>query len=102
MTTQYLLQTPIIFLLFCHREHGAPFLRSVFQVLRQNPVEEVILLHDEASLAWGKFNPDIDKMWFDILSSHDNAVVHFWMQFGLSQDCVLSDLQCLSNETKPR
>ena len=76
----------------------------MLQVLRQHPVEEVILLHYEASLAssMGGNNPDTDKMWFDILSNHVDDVVHFWRQFGLHQECLLSDLQRLINDTKPR
>ena len=73
----------------------------MLKVLRQNPVDEVIYLHDEASLAWGKINPDTGKMWSNILFNHVDDIVHFWRQVGLSQECVLSDLQRLSNETKP-
>ena len=47
MTTRYIPQTPIIFLLLRNEEHGALFLWSMLQVLCHNPVEDVILVFDD-------------------------------------------------------
>ena len=106
MTTRYLLQAPIIFLLMTHSKYGPPFARAVLSVLHMNPLDDDdadILIHEPDSDNWGRYKysdlsecPVEERKWYDLLINHSDDVVHWWRQFGLNRECVKSDLQKLS------
>ena len=55
MTTKYLFRAPLMFLLACHHEHGAPFLRAVLCILCDHPVDDldpVILIPNDEGSDW--------------------------------------------------
>ena len=112
MTTRYLLNAPLIYLLLTHRDHGAPFLRAVLSILHENPLSEDndtdTLIQDAESLSWGRHVydnasdwPDEETKWYNILLHHTDDVIHFWRQFGFNRECITSDLPRLIRETSP-
>ncbi len=111
MTTKYLFRAPLMFLLLCHREQGAPFLRALLSVIQESPQDDmnpVMLIHDEESTAWGRHEydrnnprPDNERHWYNVLKPQTLGVVHWWQQLGLNRQCLVSDLQRLSNRSTP-
>ncbi len=58
LTMQYLLQPPLLFLLLCNHDHGAPFLRVLLSILHKQPVDDffsVMLINETESFDCGKF-----------------------------------------------
>ena len=110
MTTQYLLQPPLLFLLLCNKDHGAPFLRALLSILHEHPIHEiftVVLINDPDSSDWGKYVhsnlnecPSNERQWYSLMSSCREDVVHWWQQFRMNHPCLLRDLQHLSNNTR--
>ena len=111
MTTKYLFRAPLMFLLLCHREQGAPFLRAVLSVLREHPMDvldPVILIQDKESMGWPALEydrsnprPAAEQRWYDILKAQSDDVVYWWQQLGLSKECMVSDLQRLCSRSEP-
>ena len=106
MTTHYLLQAPIMFLLMMNSKYGPPFARVVLSVLHKNPLDDDdtdILIHDQDSDNWGRYKyselsecPVEERKKYDLLINHSDDVVHWWRQLGLNRECLKSDLQKLS------
>ena len=98
MTTHYLLQAPIMFLLMMNSKYGPPFARAVFSVLHKNPLDDDdtdILIHDQDSDNWGGYKyselsecPVEERKWYDLLINHSDDVVHWWRQLGLNRECL--------------
>ena len=112
MTSRYLLRAPILFLLLCHHTHGGPFLRAMVSILHENPLDDdeaELLVHQPTSNNWGRFSysatdtrPEDEQQWYDLLSNHQDDVVHWWRQFGLNKECLVVELQKLSRSTGKR
>ena len=102
MTTKHLFKAPLIFLLVCHREHGAPFLRALLSVVHESPVNDlnpVVLIRDNESDRWGRYKfdqsyqrPLNERHWYDIMKPQTEDAVHCWQQLGLNREILVSDL----------
>lgn len=101
MSSRYLLRPPIMFLLMTHQEHGGAFLRALLLILRENPIEEVELIHDPDSSEWGILRDASTCPWYDILCNHTEDVVHFWRQFRLNSEHIVEELKKLSKQVEP-
>ena len=99
MTTKYLFKSPLLFLLLAHQTKGKPFLHAMLSILKENPVEDVTLIHDTESSSWvfscGSCTGQ-ELKWYKLLSAMVPDVIHWWRQIGLNSDRLTKDLQQLS------
>ena len=99
MTTQYLLRPPLLFLLLCNRNRGAPFLRALLSILHKHPVDDLLsifLINEPDSSDCGKYVhnnhnecPSDERQWYELMSSHREDVVHWWCQSRMDHPCLL-------------
>jgi hypothetical protein len=65
-----------------------------------------ILIGDLEPEEWGEFNyrkkpsgrPRDEQMWYNVLAEQTDDVVHWWKQICLNKDCLIPELQRISNQ----
>jgi hypothetical protein len=98
MTEKYLLRAPLIFCILSH------LLSILYEHILKDDLAPDILIEDPLSPKWGFFDytknpssrPANEQVWYDVLSSQTEDVIHWWHQLHLDKNCLEEDLQRLS------